>query len=353
MSKNIGSPTHRGFTLVELLVVIAIIGVLVALLLPAIQAAREAARRAQCSNNMKQLGLAVLNYESAHGQFPPAGKSYGWCTGNINLTNGYAADPEVHNVHGLLLISPFFEESSIFGRYNPDESMTTDTHTGGKILGTPLVAGHNAELATVQLPVVRCPSDSGDPLILDDSRYGAGGSTGEPLYWKTNYDFSVQFWEWRCNAWKNTPFERFDTTKTGGKTYLGEGVFPGRRMFGENSDLRDGQVTDGLSNTIALGETTLDCANGKTSNWAYRAWVQTGVDPAWGINVWASPWTFPNGTKPVVPGVVGSWSWAGSHHPGGCHFTFGDGSVRFLSEDTNKLVMEHYATCGDGEVDSE
>ena len=324
-----------GFTLVELLVVIAIIGVLVALLLPAVQAAREAARRAKCSNNMKQLGLALQNYESTHKQFPPAGKSYGWCHSQKGA--GYVADPVTLNVHGLMLLAPYFEERAIHDRYDPETAMTTlniNYQPGGRNsppAGDPVGSG-NAELATHEFDLVRCPSDSGDPYLPDDSYYGISSGSGFKGV-KTNYDFSVQYWEWRCNAWRLTAEEE-------------------RRMFGENSDTRTGQVLDGLSNTIAFGETTLDNANGKCPAWAYRGWVQVGVDPAQGINIWESFWTNPPTTwgKPVLAGQVGSWSWAGSHHPTGCFFTFGDGSVRFLSEDTGIVVLEHYAKMADSEV---
>jgi prepilin-type N-terminal cleavage/methylation domain-containing protein len=321
-----------GFTLVELLVVIAIIGILVALLLPAVQAAREAARRAQCQNNMKQLGIAVSNYESAHKVFPPAGKNYGWCNA---APPDYPAHSKAYNVSGLLILSPYFEEGAAFDAYDPNFAMCrlnqclSPGGTGGPLAGDPL-ASRNAEIAAKAPAMLRCPSDSGSPLLDDVIYYGIGDGVGiQPA--KTNYDFSVQYWEWRCNAWKKTPDDL-------------------RHMFGENSDTRTRQVTDGLSHTIAFGETTLDCANGETPGWAHRAWVQVGVDPAQGINIWVSFWTkppHPSSPYPVTPGIVGSWSWPGSLHPTGCHFTFADGAVQFLTEDTDRVILERYAAMAD------
>jgi len=327
---------RRGFTLVELLVVIAIIGVLVALLLPAVQAAREAARRSQCTNNMKQLGVALHNYESVYKEFPPAGRSYGWCN-NQDRRKGFEADRTTLNVNGLMLLSAILEESAIFDRYHPDVAMTTldfcisPSAKNGPIAGNPVASG-NAALAASALSVLRCPTDTGEPLLPDNVYYGIGDGTGiRPV--KTNYDFSVQYWEWRCNAWKKTPASQ-------------------RRMFGENSNTRVGQVSDGLSHTIAFGETTLDNANGTCPAWAYRGWVQVGVDPAQGINIWVSSWTTPpnTGTPPPTPGVVGSWSWPGSLHVGGCHFTFADGSVQYLTEDTGRVLLERFAVMADSEV---
>ncbi len=328
-------PTRRAFTLVELLVVIAIIGILVALLLPAVQTAREAARRTQCINNMKQLGIALHNFESANQRFPPAGQSYGWC----NSTRGYEHDPVTRNVNGLLLLSAYFEESALYDKYDRNAAMTTlgfclsPSGTNGPLAGDPVKSG-NAIIATHSLAMLRCSSDSGKPWLPDTVFYGIADQSGLRTA-KTNYDFSVQYWEWRCNAWANTSRRV-------------------RRMFGENSDTKIAQVTDGLSRTIAFGETTLDNANGTCPAWAYRGWVQVGVDPGQGINIWMSSWTSPpnpdTNRQPPAPGKVGSWSWPGSQHIGGCNFTFGDGSVRFLPESTAKVVLERFAVMADGEI---
>jgi prepilin-type N-terminal cleavage/methylation domain-containing protein/prepilin-type processing-associated H-X9-DG protein len=325
---------RRAFTLIELLVVIAIIAVLIGLLVPAVQKVREAANRLKCSNNLKQLGLALHNYESVNGRFPPAGKSYGWCT---HTPPTYSRDPLAFNMHGFMLLLPYVEQQNLLQRYNPNAASQSYMINGAPPAGDPIASG-NAAVAATDLALIRCPSDNGDPLLPTGVHYTIDTrSTLRGI--KTNYDFAVQYWEWRCNAWATTP----NTV---------------RRMFGENSTTRMADVTDGLSNTIAMGETTLACANGTAPAWAYRGWVQIGVDPApafhgGGINVWMSNWTNPpdvNRTQVPVPGKVGSWSWPGSLHPGGCNFLLGDGSVRFITQTTPRITMERLAAMADGQV---
>ncbi|MCA9241958.1 MAG: DUF1559 domain-containing protein, partial [Planctomycetales bacterium] len=231
-------------------------------------------------------------------------------------------------------------QQAVYDRYDPKASMTIldrclqPVAKNSPIAGDPITSG-NGQLAALALEIVRCPSDLGDPLLPDLSTYGVKTGSGIRGV-KTNYDFSVEYWQWHCNAWKKTPTLE-------------------RRMFGENSDARIGQVADGMSKTIAFGETTLEAANGRTAAWAYRGWVQVGIDPAQGINVWASSWTNPpNVGKTVAPtiGQVGSWGWPGSLHSGGAFFAFGDGAVKFLTEDTGITVLEHLAKMADGGVDS-
>jgi prepilin-type N-terminal cleavage/methylation domain-containing protein/prepilin-type processing-associated H-X9-DG protein len=344
MSRRSSVPWRPGFTLIELLVVIAIIAVLIALLLPAVQKVREAAARIKCQNNLKQLGLALHNYEGANNQFPPAGKGYAWCT---HTPPTYSRDPVSLNLNGLVLLLPFLEQDNVYRLYNPRAASSSYTGTvPGATFPASVVGSGNDVIASTPLAVFRCPSDNGDPL---EPHSELGHYTIDPSSnlrgVKTNYDFSVQYWEWRCNAWATTPAWNATT-----------GV--GRRMFGENSTTRIADVADGLSNTIAMGETTLTSANGTTPAWAYRGWVQVGVDPspamhAGGINVWMSPWTNPPDlTRTQVPlrGRVGSWSWPGSLHPGGCNFLFGDGSVHFVTEGTARTTMNLLAAMADGGV---
>src|SRR5262249_60117323 len=99
-----------------------------------------------------------------------------------------------------------------------------------------------------------------------------------------------------------------------------------RRMFGENSDTRQAMIVDGTSNTVMIAETTLEVYNGRTPAWAYRGWVQVGIDPGLAV---INDWTYNSSTGPIVPqpGRVGSWARMGSRHPGGAHAAFADGSV--------------------------
>jgi len=327
----------RAFTLVELLVVIAIIGILIALLLPAVQAAREAARRMQCSNNLKQLGLALHNYHSAHKVFPPGGIGYGWCR---YPDNGGAAS--IKNLNGLALLLPYLEQQPLHEKLDfrtcSCNAMHGNTGCCGPCTAVGVLAGdvttdtdgdgfNNAQAAATAIAVGTCPSDNGDPYLAEGSpHYGIKPGSGLRGF-KTNYDFSTSN-SYHCDAWSR---ENAST----------------RRMFGENSNTRFSDVLDGTSNTVALVETLHDVYNGECAAFFYRGWVMVGVDLGhYGINRWHWP---PYITEPRR-GQLRSWAHAGSLHPGGCHVAMADGSVHFLSETTDTVVLEGLSTMAGGEV---
>jgi len=320
---------RRGFTLVELLVVIAIIGVLVALLLPAVQMARESARRMSCTNNLKNLGLAVHNYHDSNRVFPASVYGYKACDPGA----GIAPDPLPLNVAGWVGALAFIEQGGIVANYNFGQAASHATSTAAgnpnPLVGDAVASG-NGKLFTQKLPIFLCPTDPTDPFEpADSTNYSikvGSGLRGARI----NYDFSTNC-SVVCNFWKS----------------LKQGD---RNMFGENSDTRISNVEDGLSNTIMLGETTRDVVNGNGNTWGYRGWVMNGVDAACtqqnghGINVWDRGPTRPQ----RIPGQLGSWSWVGSNHPGGANITLGDGATRFIRETTDFTTLVRLSRIGDG-----
>lgn len=314
---------RRGFTLIELLVVIAIIAILIALLLPAVQQAREAARRTSCKNKLKQLGLALHNYHDTHFVFPPGSIGLGWCRSST-----YGGTDSIQNSTGLSLLLPYIDQAPLYNLIDQETARSAQAtgyccgyagNTDGTLAGTP---ADNADEMSTLLDVFLCPSDPGR-LYLTGTAYGVTASPGGAM---TNYDV-IASRTLECNLWGNQSLQT-------------------RCMFGENSNTKFRSVTDGTSNTLMVGETTREVANGEGLPWGYRGWVHIGVDVNGGINVW----DIPTGTTTPLMGVLNSWGQSGSMHVGGAQYVFADGAVRFLSENINHTTLLNLARMSDGNV---
>lgn len=330
------SRSRSGFTLVELLVVITIIGVLIALLLPAVQAAREAARRSQCSNNLKQIGLGLLNYESAHKVFPAAGYGYGACSPATSPT----PDPNILNITGWVVLLPYLEQSALYSKYDLKQCASAQNTTyccslgtsPGQLRGDPVTTSNNGSVVSQLLTVFACPSDPFNPRISSTSAaYGIKPGSGLEGV-RSNYDFSARG-SLTCNAWS----AESRTT---------------RRMFGENSNTTVAHVKDGTSNTAMVVETCKEVCNGNAPAWGYRGWVMVGIDIEQTVNLWYIPGAGAPCGPPGVPGRLGSWAWPGSQHPSGCQVLYADGSAHFVSDTSDVVVRRALATMAGGEATS-
>jgi prepilin-type N-terminal cleavage/methylation domain-containing protein/prepilin-type processing-associated H-X9-DG protein len=314
---------RRGFTLVELLVVIAIIGVLVALLLPAVQAAREAARRMSCGNNMKQLGIGLHNYHAALGSFPPEA-IWNRCYPPVSQST------DQRNYTWITMLLPFFEQQALHSQINFRLPIYPQVLSGSTKL-----------IRSEQIQVLLCPSDDRFP----EQPHGFG---------TTSYAGSMGWDDW----------------DRGGEVYAG--VFPTK------FPTRFGDIKDGTSNTVAIGEVTqfsfsAGQLNGATAprtaagtgrlrhrlSAVFRAALvatvmqdaniptRNGISPNKGrifgpllradgggpAAPWG-PWSSPYALRPLYRtayAMNNNWPGAGSLHPGGAMFCMADGSVRYIS----------------------
>ena len=301
---------NSGFTLVELLVVIAIIGILIALLLPAVQAAREAARRMQCSNNLKQISLAALNYESTYKCLP------------ICIAHFDEAGVEGNGLSWMIGILPFMEQQPLFDSLNLDGQAYT--------AGRGVFNAENHELIRQPIDAYRCPSDSIKNLVKTNVWRAVPSDL--PLA-VTSY------------AGVLGPHDYGNASIFGGlpdcHNYAAYGYEECTGTFWRHSHLAPVTIasfTDGTSNTVIIGEVMPDYDDFKY--WAIGNGTYASTGPP--IN-YAAP-------EPVDP-----WDWANqggfrSRHPGGAQFAFGDGHVSFLSDTIATDVYRGLSTRAGGEV---
>ncbi len=242
--------SRSGFTLVELLVVIAIIGILVGLLLPAVQAAREAARRMQCSNNLKQQALASHNYESAMKTFPPALLG----SGRYNNPAYHAARGGVKNTTGWALMLPYLEGTTLHARYNFNVCSSESSPYGIAVMG---VDNTNDTIYNARLSFLECPSHPEAGQISNVSPNTPSAFYTRRNAIRTSYFFSTGI------------FTDYDNAYSALTSDLRQG------MFGNDGAAKIATVTDGTSNSIAFGEGAGGSLR-KTSG-EYGPWGMTGT----------------------------------------------------------------------------
>jgi len=285
--------TSRAFTLVELLVVIAIIGVLVALLLPAVQAARESARRTQCSNHLKQMGLAFQNHADTHLILPDAGKDWG---SPRTMVNGVPAIAPNQAWGWAYQMSPYIEQKNLW-----EQPVDTD-------------------VAKATIKLLFCPSRR-PPTIIQGTQSGmANGQRGQIDY--------------ACSAGTDGNF----ASPLGG---LNGAVI----RSNASPPIRLAMITDGLSNTIIVGERQCNIArrNDPTMADENNGWID-GYDwdtVRWGYAIFAPDYR---------SATINSSRQFGSQHPGGCQFAYADGSVRIAAYGMELQAFRNLIERDDGNV---
>jgi prepilin-type N-terminal cleavage/methylation domain-containing protein len=313
---------RRGFTLIELLVVIAIIAILIALLLPAVQQAREAARRTQCKNNLKQFGLALHNYNDTHLVLPHQGIPHFIYSWPIDFGGP------------IIKLLPYFDQAPLFNGINFGGTIDVDAQ---------IVSGKRVR--EYVLPMLQCPSDNYTPATQ--------GWQG------TNYAISLgaAYMEsaGACPAYDHSTF-----SAANGYAFYGYSMNPTEisgpfAYLAWAAKFRD--ITDGLSNTILMGEIRPFCGTEEwkiyPSNWAKSpAFYYATTAP---INFKTCP-----GEGPGNDGGAGrdcnsynsynTGSGFKSRHTGGCHFVMGDGTVRFISENIDLATYHRLGDRRDGQT---
>jgi prepilin-type N-terminal cleavage/methylation domain-containing protein/prepilin-type processing-associated H-X9-DG protein len=335
----------RGFTLVELLVVIAIIGILVALLLPAIQAAREAARRSQCGNNIKNAALAVLNFESSNKALPEGMTFDPQAAGNNAIEKLKEFGP-----NWVIKVLPYLEEQAVYDRFEK-------TTTGGNSVWTPInfdgAGGRNVEARGTSIPSLLCPSDSYNGVKYEGMTAAAQTDGHHGNWARGNYAASAGRAFLSNGDW-------MPMTGPASPTWSGPNHQCTRGVMGPNVAVKLQQVTDGTSKTILLGE----IRSGPTPDDARGVWAMGHAgasliamygaggdangpnictpisdDVYSDLGVFSKPCGAhkePTGALECMGVYIGEsfgQATVRSRHPGGVHVAMGDGSVQFINDD--------------------
>lgn len=346
-----GRIVRRGFTLVELLVVIAIIGILVALLLPAVQAAREAARKAQCTNNFKQVGVGMHNYHAQMGTFPAG--TFVWVNNECTPT---AAD----NVTGegyyigwgwSAFLLPYIEEGATYDRINfvatsrPSNTPKISPYTGKPLFmdnggsgGQGYARGLSFDASATFIPTYLCPADPQGRELVDCDPVGPCG-----------------------DGVKNGVHEFEDCARSNMAGVSGDGAVTcfdgftptdrGNGVFYNHSRIRSKDITDGLSKTMFVAEVV----GNPPKSFSGYFWISMAqVSAANGINAAISRQRLntyePDGSRQNCnDGGYCPWGGGGgggfaSYHPGGCNILMGDGAVRFFSQNIDFPLLRAYST---------
>jgi prepilin-type N-terminal cleavage/methylation domain-containing protein/prepilin-type processing-associated H-X9-DG protein len=327
---------RRGFTLVELLVVIAIIGILVALLLPAIQAAREASRRASCANNLKQMGLALHNYHDVQKVFPPALLNNGrYAAANVTWALG-----GVKNTTGWALLLPFIEQATLANQYDFNFCSSSSSPNAAPVAGNDLI---NDGVYNVRIALLECPShpDHGEVDTTSAGTTGTGSDYSRRKAIRTSYAFSTGSMTDGSSPWR----AYYNDIRLG--------------MFGNDGAATMADLKDGTAFTLAVGE--VQGGKWKTST-TYGPWGLTGCHTCCHGYVEST-----NATAPIAYTALAAadrsinspyrgdtlfrthaWTF-NSRHPGGAQFVFADGATRFLQDSLDYGTLCRLAYIKDGD----
>ena len=339
----------RGFTLIELLVVIAIIAVLIALLLPAVQQAREAARRSQCKNNLKQLGLGLFNYHDGAKRFALTPKNITW--DGSGQTTAWTDGSKGSYITQLL---PFIDKAPLYKKI--DFSKT------GSGVGPEFQSADGQLIWNIAIPQLVCPSDpNGD-------KYGPNGGRGI-----SNYHMSMGS---QCMG-ENTSCSPSNGCGVGviggGGNFFGTGGSHFGRSWNPNdipgvvSEMnwaaRIGDITDGTANTILMGETRRGCADHTRESWHHFNTMMFGTAGPINFPMWCEGEARPNGVPAAMTGpwdtgagachMMYSWSKGmgfRSKHQGGAHFLMCDGTVRFINQTIEYQTYQRLGDRRDGQT---